>query len=43
MQLLPLVIYPDAEAMLDFFRDEFPAPLIEPVEMNEVIFVLQFF
>lgn len=37
VQLLPLVIYPDAESFLDFFKDEFPAPLIEPVETNETL------
>ena len=37
VQLLPLVIYPDADAMLEFFRDDFPAPLTEPIEMNETL------
>uniref|UniRef100_A0A915DF40 Transmembrane protein 131-like conserved domain-containing protein n=1 Tax=Ditylenchus dipsaci TaxID=166011 RepID=A0A915DF40_9BILA len=37
VQLLPLVIYPDAESMLEFFREEFPAPLTQPVEMNETL------
>uniref|UniRef100_A0A914YUI0 Transmembrane protein 131 n=1 Tax=Panagrolaimus superbus TaxID=310955 RepID=A0A914YUI0_9BILA len=37
VQLLPLVIYPDAESFLEFFKDEFPAPLLEPVETNETL------
>ncbi|CAD5215346.1 unnamed protein product [Bursaphelenchus okinawaensis] len=37
VQLLPLVIYPDAEALLELFKDEFESPLIEPVEMNETL------
>ncbi|CAD5221298.1 unnamed protein product [Bursaphelenchus xylophilus] len=37
VQLLPLVIYPDAEALLEFFKDELPYPLTEPVEMNETL------
>ena len=37
VQILPLVIYPDAEMFLEFFKDEFPAPLIEPVETNETL------
>lgn len=37
VQLLPLVIYPDAETLIEFFRDELLAPLTEPVEMNETL------
>jgi hypothetical protein len=38
VQLLPLVIYPDAEAMVDFFQSEFDtAPLSDPMEMNETL------
>lgn len=37
VQLLPLVIYPDAEALLELFRDELPQRLSEPVEMNETL------
>jgi hypothetical protein len=32
-----LVIYPDAEALLDFFREEFSFPISAPVEMNETL------
>jgi len=37
VQLLPLVIYPDAESMLELFHDELPSPLTDPVEMNETL------
>lgn len=37
MQLLPLVIYPDADALIDFFRSELDLPLTEPIEMNETL------
>ncbi|KAL3091012.1 hypothetical protein niasHT_023612 [Heterodera trifolii] len=37
VQLLPLVIYPDAEFLLDLFRSELPVPLPDPVEMNETL------
>jgi hypothetical protein len=37
VQLLPLVIYPDAETLIDFFRDDLPSPLTEPIEMNETL------
>jgi hypothetical protein len=32
-----LVIYPDADELLEFFYDELPAPLIGPVEVNETL------
>uniref|UniRef100_A0A914HW42 Tetraspanin n=1 Tax=Globodera rostochiensis TaxID=31243 RepID=A0A914HW42_GLORO len=37
VQLLPLVIYPDAEFFLDLFRAELPVPLADPVEINETL------
>uniref|UniRef100_A0A0N4UMJ2 TMEM131_like domain-containing protein n=1 Tax=Dracunculus medinensis TaxID=318479 RepID=A0A0N4UMJ2_DRAME len=37
VQLLPLVIYPDAEALVEFFRDELPSPLFDPIEVNETL------
>lgn len=37
VQLLPLVIYPDAEALMEFFRGEFPEPPLDSVEMNETL------
>lgn len=37
VQLLPLVIYPDAESLVDFFRDELESPLTDPIEMNETL------
>ncbi|KHN80250.1 Transmembrane protein [Toxocara canis] len=37
VQLLPLVIYPDAESLVEFFRDELEAPLTDPIEMNETL------
>uniref|UniRef100_A0A183BL57 TMEM131_like domain-containing protein n=2 Tax=Globodera pallida TaxID=36090 RepID=A0A183BL57_GLOPA len=37
VQLLPLVIYPDAEFFLDLFRSELPVPLADPVEINETL------
>ena len=37
VQILPLVIYPDGESFLDFFRDDLPSPLIEQVETNETL------
>jgi hypothetical protein len=32
-----LVIYPDADSFLDFFHAELPAPLIDPIELNETL------
>lgn len=37
MQLLPLVIYPDADTLVNFFRNELDSPLIQPIEMNETL------
>ncbi|VDK76129.1 unnamed protein product, partial [Onchocerca ochengi] len=37
VQLLPLVIYPDADMLIDFFRSELDSPLTEPIEMNETL------
>uniref|UniRef100_A0A0R3RIG6 TMEM131_like domain-containing protein n=1 Tax=Elaeophora elaphi TaxID=1147741 RepID=A0A0R3RIG6_9BILA len=37
VQLLPLVIYPDADTLIDFFRTELDSPLTEPIEMNETL------
>lgn len=37
VQLLPLVIYPDADTLIDFFRMELDSPLTEPIEMNETL------
>uniref|UniRef100_A0A0N5AGK4 TMEM131_like domain-containing protein n=1 Tax=Syphacia muris TaxID=451379 RepID=A0A0N5AGK4_9BILA len=37
VQLLPLVIYPEADNLVDFFRDSLDSPLTEPVEMNETL------
>uniref|UniRef100_A0A915Q3R3 Transmembrane protein 131-like N-terminal domain-containing protein n=1 Tax=Setaria digitata TaxID=48799 RepID=A0A915Q3R3_9BILA len=37
VQLLPLVIYPDADTLIDFFRSELDSPLTEPIEMNETL------
>jgi len=37
VQILPLVIYPDGESFLDFFREDLPSPLIEQVETNETL------
>ncbi|VDD93739.1 unnamed protein product [Enterobius vermicularis] len=37
VQLLPLVIYPDADNLVEFFRDNLDSPLTEPIEMNETL------
>ncbi|CAG9531321.1 unnamed protein product [Cercopithifilaria johnstoni] len=37
VQLLPLVIYPDADTLIDFFRSELDSPLTQPIEMNETL------
>ncbi|VDK82735.1 unnamed protein product [Litomosoides sigmodontis] len=37
VQLLPLVIYPDADTLVDFFRSELDSPLTQPIEMNETL------
>ncbi|KAI6188172.1 hypothetical protein M3Y98_00325400 [Aphelenchoides besseyi] len=37
VQLLPLVVYPGAKALLEFFEDELVFPIDAPVEMNETL------
>ncbi|VBB31847.1 unnamed protein product [Acanthocheilonema viteae] len=37
VQLLPLVIYPDADTLIDFFGSELDSPLTQPIEMNETL------
>ncbi|EJD75483.1 transmembrane protein [Loa loa] len=37
VQLLPLVVYPDADTLIDFFRNELDSPLTDPIEMNETL------
>uniref|UniRef100_A0A1I7YZI3 TMEM131_like domain-containing protein n=1 Tax=Steinernema glaseri TaxID=37863 RepID=A0A1I7YZI3_9BILA len=37
VQLLPLVIYPDGESLVELLRDDLPEPLVDPVEMNETL------
>jgi hypothetical protein len=32
-----LVIYPDADTLIELFHDELPAPLIDPIEVNETL------
>ncbi|KAM3724049.1 Transmembrane protein [Dirofilaria immitis] len=37
VQLLPLVIYPDADTLIEFFRNELDSPLTDLIEMNETL------
>uniref|UniRef100_A0A1I8BQ39 TMEM131_like domain-containing protein n=1 Tax=Meloidogyne hapla TaxID=6305 RepID=A0A1I8BQ39_MELHA len=38
IQILPLVIYPDSDSLLDFLSDELAlAPLINPIELNKTL------
>ncbi|CAJ0580623.1 unnamed protein product, partial [Mesorhabditis spiculigera] len=37
VQIIPLVIYPDAELLVDLFRDVLASPLTNQVEMNETL------
>ncbi|KJH50723.1 hypothetical protein DICVIV_03069 [Dictyocaulus viviparus] len=37
VQVIPLVIYPDAEAVVEFFREHLITPLTSEVEMNETL------
>ncbi|PAV91653.1 hypothetical protein WR25_20128 isoform C [Diploscapter pachys] len=37
VQVIPLVIYPDAEAVVDLFREHLITPLSDTVEMNETL------
>ncbi|KAJ1370835.1 hypothetical protein KIN20_032649 [Parelaphostrongylus tenuis] len=37
VQVIPLVIYPDADAVVEFFREHLITPLTSEVEMNETL------
>ncbi|CAI4230547.1 unnamed protein product [Auanema sp. JU1783] len=37
VQVIPLVIYPDAEAAVEFFKDHLLTPLTSNIEMNETL------
>ncbi|VDM57736.1 unnamed protein product [Angiostrongylus costaricensis] len=37
VQVIPLVIYPDADAAVEFFREHLMTPLTSEVEMNETL------
>ncbi|VDO14262.1 unnamed protein product, partial [Haemonchus placei] len=37
VQVIPLVIYPDADAVVEFFREHLITPLTAEVEMNETL------